>query len=249
MSQSEYVLSNGRIPQEDLFISAIRTVPDPDGISLTPNYTYAWERSAERTDSASSWQRIAGATVSTFTPGDVDVGFFLRAVLGYVDGANNTESVVVATGEVVANVNDRPTHNLRLVGNFTENGVVTIGVQAGGTQQLPRILDADHPTPITLEGLRFSWYADNVALSAEGSSLALTQDEVGKRIEVRLDYTDARGTEESVSIAASALITNINDSPTGTVAIEATPSQGGILTVTNTLDDADGMPVGANAFT
>ncbi len=248
MSQSVYVLSNGRTPQEDLVIAALRTVPDPDGISSTPNYTFAWERSAERTDSPAAWQRISTATASTYTPSDADVGFFIRAVLGYVDGANNTETVVVATEEVVANVNDRPTHNLRLVGNFTENGVVTVGVQAGVTQP-PRILDADHPTPITLEGLRFSWYADNVALSAEGSSLVLTQDEVGKRIEVRLAYTDARGTDESISIAASALITNINDSPTGVVEIEGTPSQGSVLTVTNTLDDADGMPVGANAFT
>lgn len=254
MSQSEYVLSNGPTPggsfaaREDLVISALRTIVDSDGISSTPNYTFAWERSAEPSANSASWQRITGATSSSYTPGDADVGFFIRAVLGYVDGANNAETVLVATEEVVANVNDRPTHNLRLVGNFTENGVVTVGVQSGVTQP-PRILDADHPAPITLEGLRFSWYADNVALSAEGSSLVLTQDEVGKRIEVRLAYTDARGTEESVSIAAAGLITNINDAPTGAVAIEGTPSQGSVLTVTNTLDDADGMPAGANVFT
>jgi hypothetical protein len=252
MSQSVYVLSNGLKPQEDLVISALRTVIDPDGISVTPNYTFAWERSAERTDNPAAWHRISGATASTYTPGDADVGYLLRAVLGYVDGANNAESVLVVTDEAVANVNDRPTHNLRLVGNFTENGVISVGVQAGITDPA-RILDADNVASVPaglvpLETVRFSWFADNVLLASEGASLQLTQDEVGKRVEVRLSYTDARGTEESVSIAATSLITNINDAPTGEVLIDGTPAQGSVLQASNTLDDADGMPAGANAF-
>jgi len=171
MSQSVYVLSNGLKPQEDLVISALRTVIDPDGISVTPNYTFAWERSAERTDNPAAWHRISGATASTYTPGDADVGYLLRAVLGYVDGANNTESVLVVTDEAVANVNDRPTHNLRLVGNFTENGVISVGVQAGITDPA-RILDADNVASVPaglvpLETVRFSWFADNVLLASE----------------------------------------------------------------------------------
>jgi hypothetical protein len=249
MSQSSYVLENGAAPIENLLIRALLEAGklDPDGISGTPNYTFAWERSSVRGADAASWQRIAGATSFSYIPGDADVGFFLRAVVGYVDGAGNLESVSVQTSEAVANVNDLPTHNLRLVGNFAENGSITVGVQTNSTPP-PQILDADNPGPIGLEGVRFAWYADNVLLSAEGAALALSQDEVGKRIEVRLAYTDARGTEEAISLVATTLVVNVNDRPTGALEIDGMPAQGSQLRVINMLDDADGLPLGANAY-
>ena len=248
MSQSLYELSNGATPREDLALQALLKASDPDGISSTPNYTFAWERSSLLGANAASWQRITGANSFSYTPGDADVGFFLRAVVGYVDGAGNLESVSVETSAAVVNVNDLPTHNLRLVGNFAENGSVTIGVQTGSTLP-PQIVDADNPGPIGLEGLRFAWYADNVLLAAEGAALVLTQDEVGKRIEVRLAYTDARGIDEAISLVATALVVNVNDRPTGALEIDGPPAQGSELRVINMLDDADGLPVAANAFT
>jgi hypothetical protein len=250
MSQSVYVLTNGAQPREDLAVLAVlrsQSDLDPDGISSTPNYTFLWQRSAERTDNAGAWQTIAGATASSYTPGDGDVGYLLRAVLGYVDGAGNTESVTVVTGDFVANVNDRPTHNLRLVGSFVEKGLISVGPVVGSTDPA-RILDADNSAPITLDRVSYTWFADNELLPVEGPSLRLSQDEVGKRIDVRLSYTDGRGTDESISIGATSLVTNLNDSPTGEVVIDGSPVQGAQLQANNTLDDADGIPTAANAF-
>ncbi len=54
-------------------------------------------------------------------------------------------------------------------------------------------------------------------------------------------YTDGSGTAESVSSSATALVTNVNDAPTGAVTVSGTASQGQTLTAGNTLADADGL--------
>ena len=82
---------------------------------------------------------------------------------------------------------------------------------------------------------------------ATTSTYTLTQAEVGKLITVEASYTDGQGTAEVVASAATAAVANVNDAPTGSVTINGTPSQGDILTATNTLADADGL--GAITYT
>jgi hypothetical protein len=65
---------------------------------------------------------------------------------------------------------------------------------------------------------------------------------VGKAITVTASYTDSLGTPESVTSAASAAVVNVNDTPTGSVALTGTATQGQTLTASNTLLDADGIP-------
>jgi hypothetical protein len=72
---------------------------------------------------------------------------------------------------------------------------------------------------------------------------------VGKVITARVKYTDVRGTNESVASTNSSTVANVNDSPTGSIAITGTPTAGQILSITNTLVDEDGIPTsGANAY-
>ena len=61
-------------------------------------------------------------------------------------------------------------------------------------------------------------------------------------IAVIASYVDDQGTEESVSSAATAAVTNLNDAPTGNVTIDnPTPAEDDVLTATNTLADEDGV--------
>ncbi|WP_372883044.1 VCBS domain-containing protein, partial [Psychromonas sp.] len=73
------------------------------------------------------------------------------------------------------------------------------------------------------------------------STYTLTQAEVGKVITVAASYTDAEGTAESVASAATAMVSNINDAPGGSVTITGTASEDQTLTANNTLADEDGL--------
>ena len=52
---------------------------------------------------------------------------------------------------------------------------------------------------------------------------------------------DNGGLESATAIQAKISVANLNDAPTGTVTISGTPTQGQILTASNTLADADGL--------
>ena len=61
-------------------------------------------------------------------------------------------------------------------------------------------------------------------------------------------YTDVHGTLESVTSAATAVVTNINDAPTGTPTIsDTTPAEDQTLTA-STLGIADGDGLGPFSF-
>ena len=53
--------------------------------------------------------------------------------------------------------------------------------------------------------------------------------------------TDGEGTAESVSSAATAAVTNVNDAPTGAVTLSGTATEDQTLTAANTLADEDGL--------
>jgi Ca2+-binding RTX toxin-like protein len=76
---------------------------------------------------------------------------------------------------------------------------------------------------------------------AAGPSLTLAQAQVGKYVRAFASYTDGAGTAESVASVASTAVANINDSPTGAVAISGNLTQGQLLTASNTLADLDGL--------
>ena len=70
----------------------------------------------------------------------------------------------------------------------------------------------------------------------------LTEAQVGKAITVVASYTDGHDTLESVTSAATGLVVNVNDLPTGSPALSGTPTQGQTLTVgQGSLADADGL--------
>jgi hypothetical protein len=128
----------------------------------------------------------------------------------------------------VANVNDAPTGSVTITGTPTQGQTLT----AANT-----LADADG-----LGSISYQWRADgsNIA-NATGSTFTLTQAQVGKAISVVASYTDGQGTQESVSSSATTAVANVNDVPTGTVTITGTPTQGQVLTASNTLADADGL--------
>ena len=172
---------------------------------------------------------ISGATGSTYTLTQSEVGKAITVVASYTDGGNTAESVSSSATSSVLNVNDAPTGSVSITGTATQGQTLT----------------ASH-TLADVDGLgtvSYQWKSGGVNISgATGSTYTLTQSEVGKAITVVASYTDGGNTSESLSSSATSSVGNVNDAPTGSVTISGTARQGQTLTASNSLVDLDGIP-------
>jgi hypothetical protein len=206
-------------PTEDQMLSADSSaIGDADGLGT---FSYQWTRNGAN---------ISGATASTYTLGDADVGAQIRVVVGYTDGGGTAESVTSAVAGPVANVNDVPTGAPIVTGTPTEDQMLSADSSAIG--------DADG-----LGTFSYQWTRNGANISgATASTYTLGDVDVGAQIRVVVGYTDGGGTAESLTSAAVGPVANVNDAPGGSVTIDdTTPAQGQTLTASHTLTDADGL--------
>ena len=222
-----------RSPTQGQTLTASNTLIDVDGIPTTGDgaLKYQWKAGGAN---------ITGATSSTYTLTQAEVGKAITVTASYTDSLGTPESVTSAASAAVVNVNDTPTGSVALTGTATQGQTLT----ASNT-----LSDADG-IPTTGDGaIKYQWKAGGANITgAKSSTYTLTQAEVGKAITVTASYTDSLGTPESVTSAASAAVVNVNDTPTGSVALTGTATQGQTLTASNDLNDDDGIPnAGAGA--
>ena len=207
----------GTATQGQVLTADASGLSDPDGVGA---FSYVWK--ADGTT-------ISGATGSTYTLTQAEVGKTITVTASYTDGGGTVESVQSSATSAVANVNDDPTGTVTITGTVRQGETVTANVSA--------LADADG-----LGTLSYQWKADGTDISgATSSTYTLTQDEVGKAVTVAVSYTDGGSASESVLSTATAAVENVNDNPTGAVTITGTPTQGQTLTANNTLADADGL--------
>ncbi len=201
---------------EDQVLTASNTLTDGDGLGVI---SYQWQRDGVN---------IGGATASTYTLGDADVGAAITVVASYTDGQGKAEAVSSAATAAVANINDVPTGGVTIAGTVAEDQILT----ASNT-----LADADG-----LGAISYQWQRDGVDIGgATANTYTLGDADVGAAITVVASYTDGYDTVESVISAATAVVSNVNDTPTGTVTISGTATEDQILTASNTLADADGL--------
>ena len=106
---------------EDQALTA--TVTDPDGLTGV-TISYQWQRTSTP-GTASSWADISGATSSSYTLTQSDVGKYMRVSVSYTDSQGGVESHTGMMGTTVSNVNDANTGVPTMSGTFTENQVIT----------------------------------------------------------------------------------------------------------------------------
>nr|NQU89872.1 hypothetical protein [Bacteroidota bacterium] len=113
------------------------------------------------------------------------------------------------------------------------NGSVSIdnANPAQGTLLTATVSDIDGATG----AISYQWKSNTINIpGATNQTFTTTQTEVGTTITVQATYTDDVASPESPLSAATAAVTNVNDSPTGTVTIDnASPTQGSLLTANN----------------
>ncbi len=207
-------ISGGAIENQQLTIS--NSLADQDGLG---DISYQWQRDGNA---------INGATASTYTLSDDDVGTQINVIASYVDGHGENESVTSSPTTAVANLNDAPTGTVTLAGETIED------------QQL-----SASNTLVDLDGLgevSYQWLRNEISITgATTSTYTLSDDDVGAIISVIASYTDTHGTNESITSYSTPIIANINDTPTGSVTISGDVIEDQQLTVSNSLADQDGL--------
>ncbi|UQI40282.1 DUF4214 domain-containing protein [Vreelandella venusta] len=201
---------------EDQTLTASNTLADEDGLGTV---TYQWLRDGNE---------IAAAIGETYTLTQADVGAAISVRASYTDQQGTAEAITSATTESVANVNDAPTGGVAISGDAVEDQTLT----ASNT-----LADEDGMGTVTYQWLRDG----NEIAAAIGETYTLTQADVGTAISVRASYTDQQGTAEALTSAATESVANVNDAPTGGVAISGDAVEDQTLTVSNTLADEDGL--------
>ena len=212
-------------------LTATHTLTDADnnGAAIS-GMTYQWEQA----DSATGpWQAIASANGTAFTPGNEQVGKFLRVSVSYTDAAGYNNSQSSTATAAIVNVNDAPGGAVTVTGSMAQGTVL----QAANT-----LSDADGMGAVVYKWQRStdgSTWTDIAGASTD--SYTLTQADVGKYVHVRATYTDLHGTTETVDSATGTSVANVNDAPIGSVSVTGNMTQGSVLQVANTLSDLDGM--------
>lgn len=93
-----------------------------------------------------------------------------------------------------------------------------------------------------LGAVGYQWNRGDAAIhGATGATYVLTQADVGLQITVMASYIDGQGTNERKSSSATEVVININDAPTGAVTITGTAMEDEVLSISNNLDDEDGI--------
>ena len=180
-------------PSEDETLQAAATVSDLNGTSNAV-LSYAWQALV-----AGNWVQVGSG--QSFQPGDAEVGLPLRVVVSFNDDRGNPETLISEVTAAVLNVNDAPSGALQLDNSAPSIGqVLSVSTAA--------ISDADG-----LSGVSFAyqWQAGtggtftNIT-GANGQTFTLTGAQSGQQVRVVVSYTDNRGTLESLTSSATAVV-------------------------------------------
>ncbi|SOE19058.1 hypothetical protein SAMN05877838_4017, partial [Hoeflea halophila] len=210
----------GTVTENETLTADTSGISDADGLGA---FSYQWMRDGVD---------IAGATGSTYTLGDADVGRAISVKVSYTDGNGTAEGPLTsAATAAVANVNDAPAGVPAITGTVTENETLTADTSG--------ISDNDG-----LGAFSYQWMRDGVDIGgATGSTYTLGDADVGRAISVKVSYTDGNGTAEGpLTSAATAAVANVNDAPAGIPTITGTATEDQVLTAdTSGITDADGL--------
>ena len=147
------------------------------------NFSYEWFRGDSLIDNVST---------ATYRLNQADVGLALSVTVSYLDQQGKGQFLTSNASVAIASINDNPTGSVALSSYFPPKG---------------RTLSVDTSTikdPDGLGSFSYQWLSDNSSISgATNSTFALTQDYVGKRISLRVSWSDGQGTSESLTSRAT----------------------------------------------
>ena len=213
-----------------------------------PNTTYKvqWKEASD------SWDNPADVSEETDSPSPATNEILSHSIRGLTGGVEYHVRVIatntVGDSEPSEVVSGTPTPLPAAGQNIAANSPAKGAPSIEGTPEVGQTL-SDVTTDITdddgLQDVVFSyqWLADDVEISgADGATYILTSDDLGKAINVRVDFTDNAGNEESLTSAPTAAVTAAED-----LELQSATVDGSTLTLTynETLDTGVTLPASA----
>jgi len=210
------------LTQEYQTLLAEPVLTDINGNALSPqNLRYQWFRDGVA---------VADATAQSYTLSADDIGSRLQVFVTLDNPSNDELSALSIATATVTNTNDAPVGLPQISGVSTEDETLTVTTG--------NISDADG-----VGDFSYQWLRDGEAINgATGANYTLGDADVGTRISVMVNYLDGFGTAESITSAATARVSTVNDAPTGSVIVAGSAREDLTLrAVTTALRDVDGL--------
>ena len=208
------------------------TISDKDGLTNAV-FRYQWITSDQTADT-----EIRGATEAAYTLDEEDVGKSIWLRVTFTDDAGNEETLTSTPSAPVA---ARP--------NTPATGLPTISSTAQVAETLAAsISDIEDADGLTGATFSYQWVSsdgitDTDIREATSATYTLVVDDIGKTITVRVNYTDDRGFDETLTSAPTAVVEASPNIPaTGLPSITGAAEVGETLTVsTSGIQDANGL--------
>ena len=208
------------------------TISDEDGLTNAV-YRYQWIASDRTADT-----EISGATDAAYTLEEEDVGKAIWVRVTFTDDEGNEERLTSTQSAPVA---ARP--NTPATGLPTISGTAQVAETL--TASISDIEDADGLTGATFS---YQWVSsdgitDTDIREATSATYTLVVDAIGKTITARVNYTDDRGFDETLTSAPTTVVEASPNIPaTGLPSITGAAEVGETLTVsTSGIQDANGL--------
>ncbi|MCP2020377.1 peroxidase family protein [Pseudomonas laurylsulfatiphila] len=192
----------GLATQNQVLTADPSTIIDVDGLS-NPQFTFQWQ-----VTNGVNFVNIAGATGSTLTLAQAQVGNQVRVVVSYVDDFGVAESVASDATAPVVNVNDAPTGALLISDTTPTQGQVLTAQTAG-------IADPDGLGTFSYQWQQGTGTTFTNIAGATNATFTPGAAQINQQLRVIARYTDGFGTLESVTSAATALVVLLGAVQTG----------------------------------
>ena len=213
-----------------------------------PNTTYKvqWKEASD------SWDNPADVSEETDSPSPATNEILSHSIRGLTGGVEYHVRVIatntVGDSEPSEVVSGTPTPLPATGQNIAANSPAKGAPSIEGTSEVGRTLSAVTTDITDDDGLQdvvfsYQWLADDVEISgADGATYIPTSDDLGKPINVRVDFTDNAGNEESLTSAPTAAVTAAED-----LELQSATVDGSTLTLTynETLDTGVTLPASA----
>ncbi len=223
---------SGTLQVGETLMAGTSGITDADGLTNV-SFEYQWIRG----DSGAGAD-IDGATDATYTLTAGDQGKTIKVKVSFTDDADHEEKLTSAATGVVAAKPNTPAMGAPTIDGTAQVGE-TLTVLTNG------ITDEDGLTNPTYS---YQWIRNDGTNDAHiggktGSTYTLNDDDVGKSIKMRVSFTDDADHEETLTSAATGVVTAKPNSPaTGAPTIDGTAQVGETFTaLTNGITDEDGL--------
>jgi len=209
------------------------TIADANGVGPM---SHQWQVS---TDNGVTWSDIAGATGTSYTATDAQVGSLLKVVTTFTDITTGTLETLSSAVTAAIVQGPMPATGAPVISDLTPTETQALTIDVSSIADVNGVGTLSHQWQSSTDN-GVTW--TNIA-GATGTSYTPAQAQVGAILRASTSFTDSLGTAEVLVSTPTAAVADLPEAATGAAIIsDTTPFAGQVLTIdTATIADANGV--------